>query len=137
MREAEDKFRSAFESAAVGMAMYGVDGQFLQVNRALSDILGCPASQILKLNFESLTHPQDLLIDEPLRHDMLEGVRTNYQIEKRLIHHQGHVIWVVMSVSAVWNAKGQILYFLAQIQDITERKKTKQRLLSASIFYAP
>ncbi|GLR26938.1 PAS domain S-box protein [Limnobacter litoralis] len=134
LREAEERFRSSFESAAVGMAMVGLDGRFIQVNKALGEIIGYSFDELLKLDFESITHPQDLIRDNHLLAELMEGTRQNYQMEKRYIHKDGRVVWVHLSVSAVRNEKGRVLYFISQIQNITERKKNEAALIEREHF---
>ncbi|MDX1669139.1 MAG: PAS domain S-box protein, partial [Limnobacter sp.] len=134
LKEAEDKFRSAFESAAVGMAIYGTDGFFIRTNEAFHDIIGHTEAQLKTVDFNSLCHPQDILVDEKQRKDLTDGRTNSYQIEKRLIHQDGHVIWVVASLSAVRDQEGRLLYFIAQVQDITERKRNEAALIEREHF---
>lgn len=134
LKEAEDKFRSAFEHAAVGMAVYGTDGKFIKTNEALEKITGHSSRELVNMHMNELCHPQDLLVDEKLKHDLINGTRRSYQIEKRLIHQDNRVIWVVASVSAVRDDKGELLYFIAQIQDVTERKKNEAALIEREHF---
>ena len=134
LREAEARFRSSFEWAAIGMAMLDFKGQFLQVNKALSDILGYSEEELLGFNFDAITHPQDTMQHTHLVRDVLKGRRHNYQLEKRYIHKDGHVVWVHLSVSAVRNDKGRVIYFISQIQDISERKRNEATLIEREHF---
>ncbi len=134
LREAEERFRSSFEWAAIGMAMLNVKGRFLQVNKALSDILGYSTDELLAFSYDSITHPQDIMQHTHLVHDVLRGRRHNYQLEKRYIHKDGHVVWVYLSVSAVRDDKGRVIYFISQIQDITERKRNEATLIEREHF---
>lgn len=134
LREAEARFRSSFEWAATGMAMLDIKGKFLQINKALSDILGYSEVELLGLNFDAITHPQDTTQHLHLVRDVLKGRRHNYQLEKRYIHKLGHVVWAHLSVSAVRNNKGRVIYFISQIQDITERKRNEVTLIEREHF---
>ena len=134
LREAEARFRSSFEWAAIGMAMLDFKGQFLQVNKALSDILGYSEEELLGFSFDAITHPQDTMQHTHLVRDVLKGRRHNYQLEKRYIHKEGHVVWVHLSVSAVRNDKGRVIYFISQIQDISERKRNEATLIEREHF---
>ncbi len=134
LREAEARFRASFEWAAIGMAMLDFKGQFLQVNKALSDILGYSMEELLGFNFDAITHPQDTMQHTHLVRDVLKGRRHNYQLEKRYIHKDGHVVWVHLSVSAVRNDNGRVIYFISQIQDISERKRNEATLIEREHF---
>lgn len=134
LREAEARFRSSFEWAAIGMAMLDFKGKFLQVNKALSNILGYSEEELLGFSFDAITHPQDTMQHTHLVRDVLKGRRHNYQLEKRYIHKDGNVIWVSLSVSAVRNDKGRVIYFISQILDITERKRNEATLIEREHF---
>jgi PAS domain S-box-containing protein len=126
LEASEETFRTAMESASIGMAWVGHDGRWLRVNKALCSLLGYPAEELMQTDFQSITHPDDLEIDLDYVLRMLEGEIETYQLEKRYFHKSGRVIWALLSVSLVWNDKGEPDYFIAQIQDITERKEMER-----------
>ena len=131
LRESEQRFRGSFERAATGMALVGTDGRFLRVNRSLCEILGFPERELLGKTFQELTHPDDLEVDlEHLRRLLAGEVRT-YQTEKRYLHQDGHVVWALLSVSVVHDEKDEPLYFVSQIQDVSERKKFEKRIIES------
>jgi diguanylate cyclase (GGDEF)-like protein/PAS domain S-box-containing protein len=128
LREAEERFRRSFDDAAIGMALVAPDGRFLRTNRSLCEILGYREEELLGKTFQVLTHPDDLDADlDQVRRMLLGEVRT-YQMEKRYFHKDGHVVWVLLSVSLVHDDEGDPLYFVSQIQDITEHKVLEERL---------
>ena len=128
LRESEQRFRGSFERAATGMALVGTDGRFLRVNRSLCEILGFPERELLGKNFQELTHPDDLEVDlEHLRRLVAGEIRT-YQTDKRYHHQDGHVVWALLSVSVVHDEEDEPLYFVSQIQDVTERKRSEEAL---------
>ena len=128
LRESEEKFRRAFEDAATGEALVALDGQFIKVNRSLCEIAGYAESELLSKTFQEITHPDDLDLDLNYVRQMLAGKIRTYQMEKRYFHRQGHVIWILLSVSMIKNIEDQPLYFIAQIQDINQRKTTEAQL---------
>lgn len=128
LQESEERFRNAFDYAAIGMALVGLDGKWLKVNRSLCEILGYSEEEFLTTNFQSLTHPDDLNIDLDYAGQLLKGEIRYYHLEKRYFHKQGRVISILLSGSIVRDAKGQPLYFIAQIKDITERKRAEEAL---------
>src|SRR5215211_4818802 len=129
LRESEQRFRGSFERAATGMALVGTDGRFLRVNRSLCEILGYTERELLRKTFQRITHPDDLDVDlEHLRRLLAGEVRT-YQTEKRYLHQDGHVVWALLSVSVVHDEEEEPLYFVSQIQDVSEHKVLEERLM--------
>ena len=128
LRESEQRFRGSFERAATGMALVGTDGRFLRVNRSLCEVLGFPERELLRKSFQEITHPDDLEVDlEHLRRLVAREIRT-YQTEKRYLRQDGHVVWALLSVSVVHDEEDEPLYFVSQIQDVTERKRFEEAL---------
>jgi len=123
--ESEERFRSAFDHAAIGMAIVGLDGRWIQVNRAICKIVGRSEAELLATNFQSITHPDDLDSNLELVDQLIAGQIEDYQMVKRYFHKQGHIVWALLSVSLVRDKKGCPLYFISQIQDITELQKTE------------
>ena len=128
LRESEERFRSTFDAAAIGMALVSLEGRFVQANNALCRIVGYPQAELQQKTFQDITHPDDLEADLAFAQELLAGTRDSYQMEKRYFHKDGHVIWVLLSGSAVRDSTGKALYFIAQIQDITERKVLLDKL---------
>ena len=128
LREAEDRFRSAFDEAPIGMAMNTVEGHFLRVNRAFCEITGYSREQLEATTYRSMTHPDDLSRNEKGISDVLAGRTSHYRTEKRYIHSDGHVVPVDLSASVVRNGDGEPIHVLTQVQDITERKRIEGQL---------
>jgi diguanylate cyclase (GGDEF)-like protein/PAS domain S-box-containing protein len=128
LREAEESFRRSFEDAAIGMALVASNGRFLRTNRSLGELLGYREVELLGKTFQDITHPDDLDADLDQVRRMLVGEIRTYQMEKRYFHKEGHVVWVLLSVSLVHDEEGDPLYFVSQIQDISERKVLEERL---------
>ncbi|MEW6635442.1 MAG: PAS domain S-box protein [Actinomycetota bacterium] len=127
-REAEERFRSAFDNASIGMALTDLDGRFMQVNRALCGMLGYAEEDLLQLGFREITHPDDVQISVERMRRMLAGEVEGFTLEKRYLHAAGHAIWVSLSVSGVRDAEDNLLYLIAQLQDITERRRAEETL---------
>lgn len=128
LRENQKLFQSAFDYAAIGMALVSPEGKWLRVNRSLCNIVGYSEQELLATNFQAITHPDDLDADLEYVHRMLGGEISFYQMEKRYRHKQGHMVWVLLSVSLVMDAHGNPQYFISQIQDVTERKRAVEAL---------
>ncbi|AFZ18119.1 PAS domain-containing protein [Allocoleopsis franciscana] len=128
LRESEERFRSAFDNAAIGMALVAIDGRWLKVNRSLCDLVGYTEQELLSLSFQDITHPEDIDADLSYARQLLAGEIRSYQLEKRYFHADGHVVWILLSGSLVRDAQGNPLYFIGQIQDISERKQAEKLL---------
>ena len=126
--QSEDRFRSAFTHSAIGMALVSLDGRLLQVNKSLSAMLGHPAEDLLKTDFQTLTHPDDLPADLEYVRRLVAGEIQAYVMEKRYFHRDGHIISVSLSVSLVRDGEGKPLYFISQIEDVTQRKRAEDAL---------
>jgi PAS domain S-box-containing protein len=93
----------------------------------LCKIVGYSRGELLATNFQSITHPDDREAGLDSVRQMLARQIESYQIEKRYLHKAGQVIWVQLNVSLAWNPDGTPRHFVAQIQDITERKRAEEQ----------
>ncbi len=128
LREAQERFRSAFDNAPIGVAIVDLGGRFLQVNRSLCEILGYQEEQLLATTFQEITHPDDVEASMEHVRRVMEDEVGSYSLEKRYVAADGRPVWVSLSVSLVRDADGDPLYFVDQIQDITERKLAEKEL---------
>src|ERR1700736_732069 len=125
-------FQSAFEFAAIGMALVSPEGKWLRVNRAICEITGYTEAELLARTFQDITHPEDLEADLENVRKMLAGEIKTYQMEKRYFHKNGSIVWILLSVSLVRTKSGEPLFFIGQIQDITRQKASEERLAKAA-----
>lgn len=139
LRFSEERFRSAIEYSAIGIALVGLDGRWLQVNRAMCSILGYTAEELYPLTFQDITHPDDLETDLTHVDDMIAGRLSSYQMEKRYLRKNGAVVWALLNVSLVRGGTGEPIHFVSQVQDITARKQSelhRAALLGVSVALA-
>lgn len=132
LRESEERFHSAFDHAAIGMALASIDGRFLQVNSSLCTIFGYPEEELLASNLSILTHHGDAekTLSKHLRQLLSEKLLPSFQIELKCFHKiVGKMVWALLSASLVCNASGEPQYFIIQIQDDTDRKLAEQQLI--------
>ena len=123
LRESEERFRRSFDDAPIGLALVSLEGRWLRVNRAICEMVGRSETELLATNFQTITHPDDLQTDLNFIQLMFAGKIRDYKMEKRYFHKRGHIIYVLLSVSLVRDPDGRPLYFVSQIQDITEHKR--------------
>lgn len=130
-QQSEQKFRSAFHNAAIGMAITSPEGRWLQVNQALCDIMGYTEAELLASDFQSLTHPDDLPRGISLLRQMKNREIDTFKWEKRYIHKKGYTIWAQLNVTPVYDEQKRMTHQVAQIQDISERVEAEHRLRQA------
>jgi PAS domain S-box-containing protein len=122
----EARFRGAFEESAIGMTLVSMDGGWLKVNRAFSAITGYTEEELLAMNFQEMTHPDDLPEDMKIMEAYERGSSETMRRQKRFIHKTGRTIWVNMNVSLIRDNKGRPVYFVCQVEDITELIRTER-----------
>ncbi len=127
-RLSEEQFRGAFQYSAIGMALISLDGNWINVNGRLCQMLGYSGAELMELTFRNITHPEDLDIDFELASKLLSGEIDNYNLEKRYLHKLGTIIWVQLNVSLLKDLAGNPIHFISQVKDITERKATEAAL---------
>jgi PAS domain S-box-containing protein len=134
-RESEERFKSAFEDAPNGMVLATIElehaGRFLQVNRAMCELTGYSEDQLVGWRFSDITHPDDVALSVPLKRRALAGEVSSYHVTKRYLHADGHAIWAQVHVSLVRDDSGRPEYTIAQVEDITERRRAEESLLES------
>jgi PAS domain S-box-containing protein len=128
-------FENAFEHAAIGECLVGLDGSFLKVNPTLCEMVGYSREELLALDFQAITHPDDLDADLSLVTDLYNGVISTYRMDKRYIRKDGAIIWIQLSVSRVDNPDGSPRYFISQIEDLTARREAEAALKDSEARY--
>jgi PAS domain S-box-containing protein len=140
LRESEERFRTIFEQAGIGIAIVEVEGgRIREANPAFQRMLGYTAEEMRGLPFPEVTHPDDIQTDWHLYTELTEGRRTDYQIEKRYIRKDGRVAWGRLTATLVRDTDGRPLSVIALIEDITERREAEEerRRLTAILEATP
>jgi PAS domain S-box-containing protein len=128
LRESEERFRLTIDEAPIGMGLVSPDGRFVRVNRVLCEITGYSADELTTLTFQEITHPDDLDTDVTLRDQLARGQVPRYQLEKRYVRKDGSIVDVALSTSVLRGPDGAPLYYVAQVEDISERKRAEHSL---------
>jgi len=128
LRESEERFRSAFDYAPIGIGLVSPDGKWLKANRALTEILGYSEGEFLESDFQTMTMPEDLGITLVKVHELLSGKIATWQMEQRYIHKSGRTVWTSWSVSAANDTRSKQPNLIFQIQDITDKKSAEEKL---------
>lgn len=127
------RFETAFTEAPIGMALVGLDGSWLRVNPAFCRLTGFEETELKQLTFADITHPDDLAVDLKRAQQLLGGEIETYVMEKRYLTKSGEYVWAQLNGSLVKDKDGEPLHFIAQIQDISERKRAEAELRRLAI----
>lgn len=126
--EDEQIFRSSFDDAPIGMALVSPSGKWLKVNRALSGLLHISALDLVNFDIRQVLHPDDVDACQEQFDRVRDGTIRSFQIETRFLNTDGELVWALLNVSLVREPAGTPLYFIAQIQDLTDRREIEQDL---------
>ncbi len=127
----EALFRATFENAAVGFAQLTPDGRWLRMNQALAEIVGHSRERILDRRIQDITHPDELARDLTQIRAMMAGDTETARLEKRYRRADGAIVDVDVGVGCVRSDDGRIEYFIATVQDMTERKRAEAALAAS------
>ncbi len=131
VRESEQRFRTIFEASAIGIGHCTLDGCIVESNRALERMLGYEHEELRGMHFRKFTHPGELATHEALFQELIGGRRDSYQIEKRYIRKDKSVVWGRLTLSLVRGPRGEPVFAIGMVEDITERKQAEEQLREA------
>jgi PAS domain S-box-containing protein len=131
LQESEERWRAVFENSAIGVALTDLNGRFLATNSAYQRMVGYGPDEFPSLRFIDITHEDDQDRNRVLITELLEGMRDQFQIEKRYWRKDGTLIWVRNSVSLVPGSENMPLTIMAIVEDITERKRAEEAMQTA------
>ncbi|MDX6659247.1 MAG: hypothetical protein QOJ55_69 [Solirubrobacteraceae bacterium] len=123
LKSSEERFRTAFANAPIGIALIGPDGAWLQANEALCDMLGRSTAELFRRSICEYTRPADREQERSEFRRLIAEKPRFYQAEKRLMHRDGRVVRALVSVSLALDAQAQPLNFIWQIVDVTELER--------------
>lgn len=126
--DSESRFRATFDQAAVGMAHVSLEGNWLNVNDKICEIIGYPREVLCKRTFQEITYPPDLNSDLVYLEQLIAGSIPSYSMEKRYVRKDGSLIWGNLTVALVRTAQGSPDYFVSVIEDIQSRKEAEAAL---------
>ena len=128
LTKSEEKFRNSFENAFTGMALIGLDDTFISVNKRLCEILDYTEDELMRLNFNVISFPEDKNISEKYKMEMLENKRTSLQFEKRYYSKNNRIVWTSVYSALIRLHDGKPSFFVVQIYDITDQRNAQQAL---------
>jgi PAS domain S-box-containing protein len=128
LKESEEKFRSIFENAPIGMALVDFSFKFSKINNTFCEMLGYSPKELVKLKFSEITHPdyveRDIKYTQKLTNDKI----PIYETEKQYIKKDGAPIWARTTVSILKGDEDQPKHFVAMIEDISALKQREEEI---------
>jgi PAS domain S-box-containing protein len=131
LMKSEERFRTLFESAPIGISINNAEGKFLQVNRAFAEMMGYGEDELTQISFKEITFAEDLAESRQVFGELVAGKRTQFRVEKRYSQKNGEILWATTVCAAIRDADGRFLYTFAMVTDISERKRAEMELRKA------
>ncbi len=128
LHEEKNRFETIFSAANAGIALLNLEGRFVRVNTALCELLGYSQEDMLAMNFYYLIHPNDLNSLQVHIQQLIDKKVTSYHSEQECFRKNGDVLWIMSTLSLIYDHEDKPLYFIAQMQNITLQKKAEERL---------
>ena len=128
LRESEERLARAEKSSLVMVTHADLEGRWLKVPPTLCTLLGYSEAELLGSYSRDVTHPDDFEAGWRQCQRLTQGEIRSFDLEKRYIHKEGHIVWVYLNCSMVTDSKGDPVYFLGYIRDITDRKRAEEAL---------
>lgn len=128
LRESEERFRTFFEEAPIGISVVDLNGRFVKMNKTYCEMLGYPEQELSQLTFADITHPEDVEKDWRYIDQIFKGELARYQLEKRYIKKNGEILWINLTATVIFDREGKACYGLGMVEDIGDRKRTEEAL---------
>jgi PAS domain S-box-containing protein len=130
LRESEQRFRTIFEQAAVGVALIeSKTGRFLRINHRYCEIVGYSIEEMAeRKTFHEITYPDDLQSDLDNMARLLAGEIREFTMEKRYCRKDDSIVWVKLTVSPTWNPGEEPTHHIAVVEDVTERRQVEEQV---------
>jgi two-component system, NarL family, sensor histidine kinase UhpB len=129
LRRSRKEFQDYFNSASVGLSVTAPDKTLIEVNQRMCQIFGYKKEEIIGLSWEQISHPDDLYENQELFRRVLNGEIDNYELDKRFLRKDGSIVYVSLSTVCQRNEEGAVHHFLSSYLDITERKRSEEKIL--------
>lgn len=131
---ADQRLRLTVEHAPIGMALVDLDHRYIEPNRRLCEMLGYSTEELTRLTFEDVTHPDDVAIGLKRLDLLVAGETESVEMEKRYVRSDGSLLWGRLSVSVIRRKNGDPAYFVKQVEDITEMRRTRDDLRHRALY---
>jgi len=130
LRESEARSRAIFEGATMGIALLDLHGRLVESNPALQEMLGFSREEMRNLSFPMVLHPDEAAAYEELLQQLVEGLRTEFSLDGRLIPRHGHLVWARFTVSLVKAHTGETQFAVAMVENLTPQREAEEKIRS-------
>jgi PAS domain S-box-containing protein len=128
LKEGEERFRRIYEEGQFGITIAGTDFKFVGANPAFCRMIGYTEEELSNFTFSDITHPDNVAKDTDKVNALKRGELRVYKTEKKYVKKNGAILWGSLMTSAIRDKEDRILYYLAMVLDITERKTAEDTL---------
>ncbi|MDN5203386.1 PAS domain S-box protein [Fulvivirgaceae bacterium BMA10] len=132
IKQSEERFRAIFENSPIGITLVDTQNNYLAINKAMCRMMGYSEKELSEKTFLDITHPEDVHKDTKLAEQIFKGEIPFYKMEKRFIHKKGKIVWGNLIATVVKDERGQPLYGIGLVEDITSRKRTEEEIRKLS-----
>ena len=127
LREAQERFRAAFEHAPLCLAILDTNGNIRDVNPSGCAMLGYSRDELVASAFDRYVVPDDRRLFADSLHHILEGDKGR-QVEHRLLSRDDNVVWALTDAALITDSLGAPSQIILMLADITERKHSEEQL---------
>lgn len=128
-------FEQMYTQAPIGIALVAIDGSWIKVNPAFCEMLGYSEPELLSLNRQAITHPDDITADEEYMNEIIQSKSQKSEWEKRYVTKTGNVLWVSRHISLICDEYGEPIYYIAHVIDISSAKLAEAKRREAESMY--
>ena len=125
LKASKSLLSGVFERSVVGMAITDIEGKFIKTNPFYQEMVGYSEIELEAMRFTDNMLPEDIEENMRLRELVLSGESESYQMEKRLLHRDGRVVWVRTTSSKIFDEPNKSPLFIGVIEDISDRKQAE------------
>jgi len=133
LRQSENKFRTIYDLAPIGMTITDLEGRYLSVNKSYGLLLDYSPQELIGLSFAEFSSPDELENNIAARQRLLNGETTFERLEKKYRAKDGRMIYTLLQFSLIRDSKGEPIFFIGQVVDITPLKLAQEQINQLNI----
>ena len=129
LEKSERRFRAIYEQSPLGMTLVDFNtGRFVHCNPRFCEIVRRTSEELARLDFQTITHPEDLPENLRKMADLREGKSRSYSIEKRYLLPDGGHVWTRLTMVPMWVEGDAPDFYMGMVEDIAARKQSEETL---------
>lgn len=123
----ERQYRSVFDAATIGLLKLDLTGRVLEANQVAEHVLGYPAGALVGVGLWARIAAEDQTV--PLLDEIARGTEDRWELEHRLLRHDGAPLWCRTVTVLVRDRSGEPEHVTVMVEDIDERKQVEAKLV--------